>query len=124
MLSTSAGKSRSFVHVIQVDLHAEAACSAHLGCGAGEAAAAQVLEADLDALLADQPEEVVVGLEEHILQEGIGDLHRAAVGLLVLLSQGLGGEGDAAKAAGVGGLADEDHVVALLACAVAEPGSG
>ena len=76
-----------FVHVVQVDLHAKAPCRAHLGCGAGEAAAAQVLEADLDARLADQSEEIVVGLEEDILQEGVRDLHCAAVGLLILFSQ-------------------------------------
>ena len=104
------------MHVVQVDLHAKAACRAHLGCGAGEAAAAQVLEADLDARLADQFEEIVVGLEENILQEGVRDLHRAAVGLLVFLSQGFRGEGDASETAGVGGFADEDYIVPRSPC--------
>jgi len=102
------------MHIIQVDLHAEAAGGAHLRGGAGEAAAAQVLEAYLYPLRPDQGEEVGVGLEEHILEEGIGDLHCAAVGLLILLPQGLGGEGNAPQTAGVSGLSHQDHIVAAL----------
>ena len=44
------GKVGCFVHVVKVDLHAESAGGAHLRGGAGEAAAAQVLEADLYSL--------------------------------------------------------------------------
>ena len=115
--TTRAGTSgRADVHQRQVDVAAEAAGVAQLAGHAGDAAGAEVLEADGDAL-ARAPARSAARLAtvRMRLRNGSG------VCTLPLFSVRGGGvergrgEGRAAHAAPVGGLADQDQVVRLVA---------
>ncbi len=65
MLKTSEGSRQPYA-CRQVDLHAVAACGSHLGCAQVNPPPPKSFEADLNSGLPDEPEEVVVGLEEDI----------------------------------------------------------
>ena len=72
---------RTQVHVVQVDLHAAVAGGRQLRHGAGQARAAEVLDADDDAGLV----QVEAALDEHLLGERVTDLDGRQLALRALL---------------------------------------
>ena len=90
-------------HRRHVDVHADAAASGRLAGGAGQAGAAEVLDAD-DELRVEQLE---AGLNQPLLLEGVAHLHAGALGVVgrtgvVAAEAGRGQDADAADAVAPG----------------------
>ncbi|ABR10497.1 hypothetical protein MPMin1_gp67 [Microbacterium phage Min1] len=74
-------------HVVERDVHSAVAVGGELARGAGDACSPEVLDR-LDQLVAVQ---LQAALDEHLLGEGVADLHRGALGRPRLV-EGVGGE--------------------------------
>ena len=99
-------------HVIEVDLHASIAGGSQLGGSAGQARAAQVLNANDHAGVV----EVQAALDEDLLGEGVAHLHGRQLALGAVL-EGIGGQhGHAADAIQTGAGAEEHDLIALARC--------
>ena len=97
-------------HGGDVDVHAHAAARRRLAGGAGEAGAAEVLDADDEAGV----EQREAGLDQPLLLERVADLHARALGRvgLVVAEAGRGQHAHAADAVAPGGRAEQHGQVA------------
>ena len=100
------------VDLVQADVRAVAGGSAHLGSRAHDASRPKVLVSQSDFFLSCCLKDLVARADDDVLEEGVRDLHRSAVGLALFLVKDERGEGRAAEAGIVRGLSHEDDVVA------------
>ena len=105
---------------VQVYLDSESAGVGELGCHAGDAARAEVLEPDLDPLLFGEVEDLSVRYREHTFEEGIGDLNGAPVRLLAF-DEVFRGESRPAESRVVGRLAYKYDLVWFFGCLFRHP---
>ena len=93
---------------VEVDVHAAGAGAGQLGRRAGEAGAAEVLDAGDEV----GGEDLQAGLDQQLLGERVADLHARALGRAVLVERLAGQHADPADAVAAGAGAEQDHLVA------------